>query len=73
MMAHGAHSMTKSNLYVPPEEAEHELTFMQWPVSRKVYSERYFLEDVQRTIADIANAIFDALSDPIPYTIESID
>ncbi len=57
MMAHGAHSMTKSKLYVPPEEAEHELTFMQWPVSRKVYSDRYFLEDVQGTIADIANAI----------------
>ena len=57
IMAHGAHSMTKDNLYVPPEEAEHELTFMQWPVSRKVYSDRYFLEDVQGTIADIANAI----------------
>jgi agmatine deiminase len=49
--------MTKANLYVPPEEAEHELTFMQWPVSRKVYSDRYFLQDVQGTIADIANAI----------------
>lgn len=49
--------MTKANLYVPPEEAEHELTFMQWPVSRDVYSDRYFLEDVKGTIADIANAI----------------
>lgn len=44
-------------LVVPPEEAHHEATFMQWPVSRRVYRDRAFLELVQDTIAEIANAI----------------
>lgn len=44
-------------LWVPPEESEHQRTFMQWPVSRAVYSDRYFLEAIQQTIADIANTI----------------
>ena len=47
----------QSSLYVPPEEGPHQATFMQWPVSRKVYRDRYFLGMVQQTIADIANAI----------------
>ena len=42
---------------VTPEEGEHERTFMQWPVNRQIYSDRYFLETVQNTIADIANVI----------------
>ena len=46
-------------LHVPPEESPHQATFMQWPVSRKVYRDRYFLNMVQQTIADIANAIAD--------------
>ncbi len=45
------------SLHVPPEENPHELTFMQWPVSRKIYSDRYFLRLVQKTIANIANSI----------------
>ncbi|MEP2979159.1 MAG: agmatine deiminase family protein [Lentilitoribacter sp.] len=49
--------MTEQNLYVPPEETAHELTFMQWPVSKIVHPDRYFLDDLQETIADIANAI----------------
>lgn len=44
-------------LYVPPEESPHQATFMQWPVSRKVYRDRTFLQMVQQTIADIANTI----------------
>ena len=44
-------------LYVPPEESPHQATFMQWPVNRKVYRDRYFLRMVQQTIADIANTI----------------
>ena len=41
-----------------PEEAEpHLRTFMQWPVSRVVYPDSLFLTMVQRSIADIANAI----------------
>lgn len=42
---------------VPPEEDPHELTFMQWPVSRKVHPDREFLGALQHTIADIANTI----------------
>lgn len=43
--------------YVPPEEARHQRTFMQWPVSRCVYRDRLFLDMTQQTIADIANTI----------------
>ncbi len=43
--------------WVPPEEDPHELTFMQWPVSRAVYPDADFLDAVQETIADIANVI----------------
>ncbi|MCP5081697.1 MAG: agmatine deiminase family protein [Alphaproteobacteria bacterium] len=46
-----------TNLTVPPEEAPHDRTFMQWPVSRKVHPERAFLDILQQTIADIANTI----------------
>lgn len=53
----GIPANAQTGLYVPPEEGRHELTFMQWPNSRSVYSDRYWLEDVQGTIADIANSI----------------
>ncbi|MEL7430394.1 MAG: agmatine deiminase family protein [Pseudomonadota bacterium] len=43
--------------YVPDEAEPHERTFMQWPVSRTVYRDPVFLDMVQETIADIANAI----------------
>ncbi|NVO55582.1 agmatine deiminase family protein [Rhodobacteraceae bacterium B1Z28] len=43
--------------YVPAEETRHQRTFMQWPSSRKVYSDRFLLEIVQQAIADIANTI----------------
>jgi agmatine deiminase len=42
---------------VPPEEARHEATFMQWPVTREVYDNHRFREDVQDTILRLANAI----------------
>ncbi|MEX3014197.1 agmatine deiminase family protein [Gymnodinialimonas hymeniacidonis] len=42
---------------MPAEEAPHEATFMQWPVSREVHPDRYFLGILQDTIADIANTI----------------
>ncbi len=45
--------------YLPEESAPHERTFMQWPVSRAVYRERWFLEAAQQTIADLANTIAD--------------
>ncbi len=47
----------KSYLHVPPEESPHELTFMQWPVSRRVYFDGAFLATLQKSIAEIANTI----------------
>ncbi|MFK7901798.1 MAG: hypothetical protein AB8B49_03045 [Nitratireductor sp.] len=32
-----ANEKSKTNLYVPPEEAPHERTFMQWPVNKNVH------------------------------------
>ena len=52
-------SSRKPDMIVPPEEAPHERTFMQWPASRAVYTDQTFLEVVQATVADIANAISD--------------
>ncbi len=46
-----------TKMFVPPEEDQHELTFMQWPVSRRVHPDAEFLDLLQQTIADIANAI----------------
>ena len=46
-----------SGYFVPPEEARHQRTFMQWPVNRRVYPDPVFREIAQQTIADIANAI----------------
>lgn len=43
--------------YVPAEEEPHDRTFMQWPVNHHVYPDPVFLNMVQQTIADIANAI----------------
>lgn len=42
---------------VPAEEEPHARTFMQWPVHRSVYPDRWFLQDTQATIARIANTI----------------
>lgn len=46
-----------AGFYMPEESEPHERTFMQWPVSRRVYYSRYFLEAVQVVIADVANTI----------------
>ncbi len=46
-----------SELWVPPEEDAHELTFMQWPVNGRVHPDQTFLHMLQQTIADIANSI----------------
>ena len=43
--------------FVPPEEAPHQRTFMQWPVNRRVHPDPVFLERTQKTIAAIANTI----------------
>ena len=54
-----ANANTELGFSMPPEEAPHQATFMQWPVSRLVYDDPIFLEMVQNTIADIANTISD--------------
>lgn len=50
-------AQTGQDFYVPPEEAKHQRTFMQWPVNRTVHPDPVFLDIVQQTIADVANAI----------------
>ena len=50
---------SQDRFFVPPEEAPHEATFMQWPVSRAVYDDPEFLRITQQTIARVANAIAD--------------
>lgn len=52
-----AHAKTGSGYSVPPEEAPHQRTFMQWPVNRRVHPDPVFLDMAQQTIADVANAI----------------
>ena len=46
-----------TTLWVPPEDHTHEATLMQWPVDPAVYTDRYHLKQVQKTIATIANTI----------------
>ena len=48
-----------SGYHVPPEEAHHLQTFMQWPVSRAVHPDPEFLDMTQSAIARTANAIAD--------------
>lgn len=43
--------------HVPDEAAPHVRTFMQWPVSRRVYRDPVFLDTLQRAVARIANVI----------------
>lgn len=49
--------MATQPLHVRPEEDPHEATFMMWPAARTVHPEKAFLNILQQTIADIANAI----------------
>lgn len=53
----GAQARSIIHTYVPPEEGLHQRTFMQWPVSRQVHPDAVFLDMLQDTIANIANAI----------------
>lgn len=49
--------MIRPAFWMPEEADPHERTFMQWPVSRKVHSDPVFLDMLQQSIADVANAI----------------
>ncbi|MFQ6549023.1 agmatine deiminase family protein [Aestuariibius sp. 2305UL40-4] len=56
-LAHSLAAEPPRRWRVPDEGDRHERTFMQWPVSRDVYPEAWFLDDVQQAIARVANAI----------------
>ncbi|UWQ97591.1 agmatine deiminase family protein [Rhodobacteraceae bacterium M385] len=43
--------------HLPAEEARHDATFMQWPVSREVHPDGIFLDMLQDAIAELANTI----------------
>ena len=49
--------MTNSKFWMPEERDPHERTFMQWPVSKIVHPDPVFLDMLQQSIADTANAI----------------
>lgn len=58
--ANGAEQLGLPNGWrIPAEDAPHTRTFMQWPVHRAVYPNKWFLRDTQETIARIANTIAD--------------
>lgn len=52
--ARGSHGF-----WLPEESDRHLRTFMQWPVSRRVHPDPFFLDQLQQSVADIANAISD--------------
>lgn len=49
--------MAQDGFRVPPEEAPHQVTFMQWPVTPEVYGTGRYRRQVQNQIARIANAV----------------
>lgn len=53
----GGRALAGDGFRVPPEDSPHEMTVMQWPVSRQVHPDAIFLDILQETIADIANTI----------------
>ncbi|WP_282052881.1 agmatine deiminase family protein [Phaeobacter inhibens] len=67
----GQTAVAGSGFFVPPEEAPHQRSFMQWPVSRKVHPDPVFRDMAQQTIADIANAI--AAFEPVTVLAAAAD
>lgn len=57
LMAASGTANGRTGYYVPAEEARHQRTFMQWPVSPEVYPDPVFLEMTQQVIAAIASTI----------------
>ena len=49
--------MIHTGFWMPEERDPHERTFMQWPVSKEVHPDPEFLDMLQQSIADVANAI----------------
>ncbi len=58
-----------ANWRVPAEEDLHERTFLQWPVSRAVYPEGWFLREVQDAILTLAKTI--AAYEPVVVLAEA--
>ncbi len=56
-LAGGCAFAASNGYYVPPEEAPHQATFMQWPNHMGVYGDRQFLRMTQDNIVDIANSV----------------
>ncbi len=56
---HGAQAQSArtAGFWYPEETDPHERTFLQWPVNRTVHDDADFLQDLQATIAEIANTI----------------
>ncbi|QJB70795.1 agmatine deiminase family protein [Parasphingorhabdus halotolerans] len=50
-------SMSGTGFWMPEESQPHQRTFMQWPVSKIVHPDPVFLDMLQQSIADVANAI----------------
>ncbi len=65
------HTALPNGYVVPPEEASHQRTFMQWPVNREVHPDPVFLDMVQDTIAQIANTI--AAFEPVTMLAQPSD
>ena len=55
--AFAADTARAAGFWYPEETEPHARTFMQWPVSTKVYDDADFLYDLQQTIAKIASTI----------------
>lgn len=66
-----APAMASTVLQVPPEEGPHQQTFMMWPVNRKVHLDAIFLDTLQSTISEIANAI--AAFEPVVMLTDKSD
>jgi len=49
--------MKHNDFWMPEDRDPHERTFMQWPVSKEVHPDPEFLDMLQQSIADVANAI----------------
>jgi len=57
MASRTADDFMTSSFFIPEETTPHLRTFMQWPVNREVHPDGLFLDDLQSSIADIANTI----------------
>lgn len=62
LMTHSTHaspeaSAKESGFFLPDETTPHQRTFMQWPANRRIHADSAFLDDLQSTIARLANTI----------------